>query len=99
MAWVTPGPCRFTAQVRTQGITTHQGIQFRILDAQAPARLDLTTAQLQGTHPWMRLERTFQVPAQTHLLAVQVLRRPSLKLDNKITGTAWIDAVSLTPSP
>jgi len=99
MVWVTPGTCRFTAQVRTAGITTDQGIQFRILDAEAPARLDLTTAQLQGTHPWMRLERTFQVPAQTHLLAVQVLRRPSLKLDNKITGTAWIDAVSLTPSP
>jgi hypothetical protein len=29
------------------------------------------------------------------LLAVELIRRPSLKFDNKISGTVWVDDVRL----
>lgn len=35
------------------------------------------------------------VPLQTRLLQVQVIRQRSLRFDNKIGGTAWIDDLSL----
>ncbi len=92
-----PGPCRFQALLRTAGITTDQGIGFQIADAEDPGRLDVKTPRLLGTHDWTRIERTFVAPPQTRLLEVRVIREPSLKFDNKIGGTAWIDDVRLAP--
>ena len=94
-AVVKPGPHRFEAWVRTEEITTDQGIGWRIFDAESASRLDVKTEQLVGTTKWTRLEKVFEVPVQTRLLEVQLCRRSSLKFDNKISGTAWIDAVSL----
>jgi len=36
-------------------------------------------------------------PASTSLATVQVCREPSLRFDNQIAGTAWIDAVTVQP--
>src|SRR6202140_5629553 len=40
LAFVRPGTYRFHAFIRTEALTTDQGIQFRISDAEAPARLN-----------------------------------------------------------
>jgi hypothetical protein len=88
---VRPGPLRFQAYVRTEGITTDQGVGFRVFDPESPARLDARTAQLSGDSDWRPLELAFVVPPETRLLVVQVRRPPSLKFDNKIAGTAWVD--------
>jgi hypothetical protein len=88
---VRPGPLRFQAYVRTEGITTDQGVGFRVFDPESPARLDARTAQLSGDSDWRPLELAFVVPPETRLLVVQVRRLPSLKFDNKIAGTAWVD--------
>jgi len=42
-AFVKPGAHRFEAQVRASGITTDQGVGFRIVDAEDPRRLEVTT--------------------------------------------------------
>ena len=97
MAVVKPGGYLFRAQVRTEGITTDQGVEFRITDAESPARLDIKTENLAGTAGWRKMEARFLVRRQTRMIQVQVVRRPSWKFDNKISGTAWIDAVSLVP--
>jgi hypothetical protein len=97
-AWVTPGVYRFQAWLRTRELTTDQGLRFHLFDAESPQRLDFTTEQLTGTHDWTRVEITFLVPSGTNLVTVQVARNASLKFDNKITGVAWIDAVSLAPA-
>jgi hypothetical protein len=94
---VTPGVYRFRAEVQTQELTTDQGLRFHLFDAESPQRLDFSTEQLTGTHDWARVEKTFLVPSGTNLVTVQVARNASLKFDNKITGVAWIDAVSLVP--
>jgi len=95
-AVVRPGPWRFEAQVRAEQITTDQGIGFRIVDAEEPGRLDVKTARLSGTRDWTSIEKRFTVPERTRLVEVQVVREPSLKFDNKISGTAWVDDVRLT---
>jgi O-antigen ligase len=94
--FVTPGVYRFQAFVRTQGITTDQGVRFHIFDTDGSGRPDVRTEQVNGTNDWKRIEQIVHVPYDVRLLAVQVIRQPSLKIDSDIGGTAWIDDVSLT---
>ncbi len=94
---VTPGNARFQAFLRSDRLTTDQGLGFRIRDAEDSSRLDVRTEQVVGTSDWQALEATFLIPAKTRLLQIQLERRPSNKLDNKISGSAWIDDVSLVP--
>ncbi|MEK7404203.1 MAG: hypothetical protein AAB225_03770 [Acidobacteriota bacterium] len=96
-AWIGPGRYRLRGFVRTEDITTDQGILLCLFDAESAARLSVETAQLKGANAWTPLETAFTVPADTSLVIVQVCRRPSRKFDNKIRGTAWIDSVSLEP--
>jgi hypothetical protein len=94
---VKPGPYRFTAFVRADGITSNQGLAFRIYDPEVPGRLDVKTEMLTGTMDWTKVEKSIQVPAATRVLAIQVVRQSSLRFENsRIAGTAWIDTVSLS---
>jgi tetratricopeptide (TPR) repeat protein len=95
MAVVEPGMYRFRAQVQTEAITTDEGVGFRIVDAEDPQRLEITTERLVGTQPWREVEQAFRVPERTRLLEIQIWRKPSLKFDNKISGTVWVDAAVL----
>ena len=97
LAFVKSGPYRFHAFIRSEGLTTDQGIRFRISDAEMPARLDVIFGQFTGTRPWSAVEHAFVVSPETRLLQVQVIRKPSLKFDNKVAGTAWIDELRLEP--
>jgi hypothetical protein len=54
-------------------MTTDEGIRFRIVDAEAPALLDLTTGQFTGTTAWTRIEQRFVVPQGTRMVQVQVV--------------------------
>jgi hypothetical protein len=92
---VTPGIYRLTVWVKTDEITTDQGVRFSMVDAEAPERLDLETDMVRGTNDWMELRGDLVVPAHTNVVNLSVCRRPSTKFENKISGTVWIDAVSL----
>ena len=93
---VPPGTYRFTAFIRTEDITTDKGVAFRILDPMGPSRLDARTEQFLGTTGWKKVEQTVRVTGETKLLEIQVIREPTMKFDNKVSGTAWIDTVSLS---
>jgi hypothetical protein len=95
--FVTSGIYRFHGFIRTDGLSTDQGIRFRISDAEVPPRLDLVFGQFTGTRPWSGVEQDLVVPPATRLLQVQVIRGRSLKFDNKVGGTAWIDELKLEP--
>jgi len=92
-AFVTPGRYRFEAYLRTEAITTDQGIGFHLVGS--PGRVDINTERLVGTNDWKKIEQTVTVSRDMDLLQVQVVRQPSLKFDNQISGTAWIDSVRL----
>jgi hypothetical protein len=51
-----------------------------------------------GTREWTKLERVFVTAATTSLVQVEIMRQASLRMDNKIAGTAWIDAVDVRPT-
>jgi hypothetical protein len=95
---VKPGAYRFEAELRASEITTDQGVGFRIVDREDARRLDVRTERLRGTTDWRRVELRFRAPERTKLVEIQVVREPSLKFDNKISGTVWIDEVVLAAS-
>ena len=93
--FLKPGKYRLTAFLKTQDLTTDQGIALRIVDPRAPPRLDVKTEPVSGTHDWTEVSQIFTVAPQTRTIWIQVIRRPSLRFDCNINGTAWIDSVSL----
>ena len=96
---VQPGRYRFGVYIRTEGITTDQGLGFQIIAADGSSRLNVETEALAGTKEWTLVERNFIVPPRTRLLEIRAVRRQSRKFDSKIAGTVWIDDVSLVPRP
>jgi len=97
LAFVRPGTYRFHALIHTEALTTDQGIRFRISDAEVPARLDEVFGQFTGSSPWSSVDYDLLVPPKTRLLRIEVIRQPSMKFDNKVNGTAWIDQLELEP--
>jgi hypothetical protein len=93
------GTYRFTAWIRTAGLTTDEGLRFRLYDVESPARLAVETENLYGSMEWRRIEKTLQVSAATRLLGIAIVRRQSMKFDSKIAGTAWVDEVALARRP
>jgi hypothetical protein len=98
MVCARPGPMLLRAFIKTEELTTDQGVCLRVFDAESAARLDKSTEQVTGTAGWRQIELSFVAPAETHLLAVQVRRAKSLRFSSGIAGRAWIDDVTLQPS-
>jgi hypothetical protein len=97
LAFVRPGTYRFHGFIRTEAMTTDQGIRFQISDAEEPARLDAVFGEFIGSNPWSSVDHDLVVPRETRLLRIEVIRQPSTKSDNKVGGTAWIDDLKLEP--
>jgi hypothetical protein len=96
-AFVRPGRYHFEAHVRTSAITGSEGVRFRIQGVNPKMPLLAETMAVSGTADWSRLESDFEVPPGTAMVEVEVTRRRSLRIDNQLTGTAWIDSVTLRP--
>ena len=90
---------RFSAYLRTQELTTESGVRFEIDDVKQPANLHVVTPSVVGTQPWALDEIEFTTGPDTRLLSVALRRTQSEMLANKIRGTAWVDDVSLVPTP
>jgi hypothetical protein len=94
-AFVTSGLYSFEAFVRTEGITTDQGVGFHIYDPEEPSRVDIKTERMTGSRDWTKTQANVSVPPKTRLLEIHVIRESSLRFDSLISGTAWIDGVRL----
>jgi tetratricopeptide (TPR) repeat protein len=89
---------RFSGYLRTEGVSTDSGVRFWITDAQNRGALDVMTNNVVGTQPWALEEATFQTGPQTRLVRIEVRRPQSRKLDNRLRGAVWVDAVALEPA-
>ena len=87
---------RLTAYFRTEDVTTSSGIRLEVEETHFGDPLQ-ATPNLAGTQPWAPSEAEFTTDADTRVVRVVLRRRPSQKLDNKISGTIWVDDVSLVP--
>jgi hypothetical protein len=83
--------------LRTEGITTENGLFFSIGDPHHGAAV-VSTENLTGSHSWTPTDVDYTTGPQTHFLIVQARRTQSHLFENKVSGTAWIGDVSLTPS-
>lgn len=89
---------QFRGYLKTEAVTTESGIRFEISDPSHTGVVEVTTQNLTGTHPWTEAEADVVTGPNTHFLVVKLFRPPSSLFENKLSGTAWIADVSLTPS-
>jgi tetratricopeptide (TPR) repeat protein len=88
----------FSAWVRTEALTSNEGIRFRLSAINAKGFRTAQTSDIHGTEPWTNISFSWTIPQDSSLVQVCVVRNISGSLEGEIQGTAWIDDVSLTPS-
>jgi tetratricopeptide (TPR) repeat protein len=94
---VDPGQVyTFHAYLRTDSITTESDLHFEIFDPAHRNEITAKTDGLKGTHLWTSAETEIHTGSQTKFLEVMLRRTPSRQFENKLSGTVWIDDVSLT---
>jgi hypothetical protein len=84
--------------MRTQSISTESGMRFEILDLN-DNEVSLMTPELTGTNPWAPMRTDVTTGRNTHFLDIRLRRLPSRLFDNKLSGTVWVDDVSLSQEP
>ena len=92
-----PGNYQLHGWLKTERITTDQGIRVHMYDTEDPRKLDISTEPAKGTTDWTEFSKNFVVSGPSHLIRVELRREASLRFDNKISGSAWLDSVSLIP--
>jgi hypothetical protein len=85
-----------SAWLRTDAITTNNGIFLR-LNTPFNNAMGATTAQVTGTIPWTRFNIEWKASRDVHIAQICLIRLPSQKLDNRISGSVWLDDVALIP--
>jgi len=90
-------PYRFLAYLRTDGISSENGIQFDIFDPRHPETLQVSTSVLAGTNDWRSVRVDFESGADTQLVEILLRRSPVPAFTDQLRGTVWVDDVSLTP--
>ncbi len=95
---VSAGEYCFSTWERSEGISTDQGIGFRIFDQRNPERFNVFIPQVRGTTPWHEVKNCFRIPAGSELLSIVVIRSISTADTNRIAGTVWLDDLSLAPA-
>ena len=94
---VSPGvDYDFSAWLRTEAITTSNGIFLR-LNTPFNETIGATTPQVTGSTPWTRFNIEWKAARDVHVLQICLVRLPSQKLDNGISGSVWLDDVELVP--
>jgi hypothetical protein len=86
----------FSAWLRADAITTNNGIFLR-LNTPFNDAMGADTTQVTGTIPWTRFNIEWKAPRDVRIVQICLVRLPSQKLDNKISGSVWLDDVALVP--
>jgi|GEM_PF-1240805 len=94
-----PGEWQLDAFMKTSKLASDKGVVIRVVDTSDAANLDVATTTFEGTQEWTRINKTFAVLAETSRARLEILRPQSRNLDDRITGTVWIDDVTLSPAP
>ena len=95
--YLKPGQYSLTAYIRTENVTTDEGLALKVASVKSEAELSFTTDAIRGTRDWTRLTGTFVAPSGGTVVRVFPVRRHSLKFDDLVRGTVWIDGLAITP--
>jgi hypothetical protein len=83
------------AYVRSADITSDTGPCLRVSDTQPGGFPDAISDTTVGTTPWHPLRLSFSTGPQTRAVRVSFWRPRSRVFPTEISGTSWLDAVSL----
>ena len=83
------------AYVRSEGITSDTGPCLRASDTQQAGFPDVISDTTVGTTPWHPLRLSFSTGPQTRAVRLSFWRPRSRVFPTEISGTSWLDAVSL----
>jgi hypothetical protein len=99
-AIVQPGTTyRFSGWIKTNALTSDQGVGFRLRSIGQGAPIVTSTQQILGTNPWTVVEQVWTAGPDIRRVQICVVRDSSVDPDARISGTAWIDDVNLLPQP
>lgn len=82
------------ANMKTRAVTTKSGLKIEVLGA--GQSFHSASETLTGDNEWRKLIVSFRTPAPLQGGWVRVRREKTDKFDRYISGTVWIDQVSLT---
>jgi len=83
------------AYVRSRDITSDSGPRLRVTDPGCPNCLDAWTEPTVGSTSWHPVTVKFSAGPQTEAVRVSVWRPPSRTFPMEISGSFWLDAVSV----
>ncbi len=81
--------------IKTDSLTTTNGLFFSV-EGHDCRGLYKKSDVITGTNLWREINVEFEVPPECSAVSIKVRRERSNKLNNKISGSAWIDGISLT---
>jgi hypothetical protein len=84
-----------SAWVRSDSITSDSGPLLRITDLACPECLNLSSATTVGTTSWHPVSVNFTTGPRTTVGKLEVVRPPGKYFPRDITGSFWLDDVSL----
>jgi len=87
----------FSGWIKTQELTTNQGLSFRLQSLGKEYIPPIVTREVHGTTPWTSIDLPWTAGPDVHRVEVCVRRDPSDDPDVRISGNAWIDDVTLVP--
>ena len=88
---------QLAAYVRSEDITSDSGPRLHVFDPMHSENLDVSTETTVGTTPWRPVNLSFQAAPDTRFVVVSVWRPRSRTFPPEISGSFWLDEVSLKP--
>ena len=86
---------RLEAYVRSEDITSDTGPSLRVTDTQQPSFSDAISETTVGTTPWHPVRLDFSTGTETQAVRLSIWRPHGRTFPTEISGTFWLDAVSL----
>ncbi len=83
------------AYVRSHSITSSSGPRLRVTDPACASCLNASTEGTVGTTPWHQVSLSFTAGPETNWVRLSVWRPRSRSFPSDITGTFWLDDVTL----
>jgi len=93
VAWQQDKEYVLKARMKTRGVTTKSGLKIEVLGA-GPA-FHMASETLIGDNDWKEITLAFRTPARSQGGMVRVRREGTDKFDRFISGTVWLDHISL----
>jgi hypothetical protein len=85
------------AYARSSSVTSNCGPRLRVLDPENPRVVEVSTPGTVGTTSWHEIKASFRTGPNTRIIRLLVWRPRCRDYPATVTGTFWLDKVSLTP--